>query len=117
MDDLTQKHCSPCEGGVPPLPPEGVASYMKYAPGWNSPDNKKIVREFKLKDFKEALAFVNEVADIAESDGHHPDIHIFYDKVRLELSTHAIGGLSENDFILAAKINALTKSRTLGPTL
>ncbi len=109
MNDLTKKHCVPCEGGMPPLPPEGVASYMKYAPGWAaSPDSKKITREFTLKDFKEAMAFVNKVADIAESEGHHPDIYIFYNTIKFELSTHAVGGLSENDFILAAKINQLT---------
>jgi len=107
MDDLTKKHCVPCEGGMPPLPPEGVASYMKFAPGWTSPDNKKITREFKFKDFKEAMAFINKVAAIAEGEGHHPDIYIFYNVVRLDLSTHAVGGLSENDFILAAKVNEL----------
>jgi 4a-hydroxytetrahydrobiopterin dehydratase len=103
--DLTQKHCVPCEGGMPPLSPERVPNYLKYAPGWTSPDGKTITREFTLKDFPEAMAFVNKVAAIAESEGHHPDMYIFYNKVRFELSTHAIGGLSENDLILAAKIN------------
>ncbi len=105
--DLTKKHCIPCEGGMPPLDPERVPNYLKYAPGWTSPDGKKITKEFKFKDFKEAMAFVNKVADLAESEGHHPDIYIFYNLVRFELTTHAIGGLSENDFILAAKINQL----------
>ena len=105
--DLTKKHCIPCEGGMPPLDPARVPNYLKYTPGWTSPDGKKIVCEFKFNDFKEAMAFVNKVADIAESEGHHPDMYIFYSMVRFELSTHAIGGLSENDFILAAKINAL----------
>jgi 4a-hydroxytetrahydrobiopterin dehydratase len=105
--DLTKKHCVPCEGGMPPLDPERVPNYLKYTPGWTSPDGKKITREFKFKDFKEAMAFVNRVADIAEGEGHHPDISIFYNVVRFEHSTHAIGGLSENDFILAAKINTL----------
>ena len=106
--DLAQKHCVPCEGGMPPLPPEAVADYMKYAPGWTaSADAKSIAREFKFKDFAEAMAFVNKVADVADAEGHHPDIYIFYNVVRLANSTHAIGGLSENDFILAAKVNAL----------
>ncbi len=105
--DLTQKHCVPCEGGMPPLEPDRVPNYLKYAPGWISPDGKKITKEFEFKDFKAAMAFVNNVAGLAEAEGHHPDIYIFYNKVRLELSTHAIGGLSENDFILAAKINNL----------
>ncbi len=103
--DLTKKHCVPCEGGMPPLDPERIPRYLKYAPGWASPDGKRIIREFTLKDFKAALDFVNRVGAIAEAEGHHPDIHWFYDKIRFELSTHAIGGLSENDFILAAKIN------------
>ena len=108
MDGLAQKHCVPCEGGMPPLPPEGVADYLKYATGWiAAADSKSITREFKFKDFKEAMAFVNRVAEIAEGEGHHPDIYIFYDTVRLTNSTHAIGGLSENDFILAAKVNGL----------
>jgi 4a-hydroxytetrahydrobiopterin dehydratase len=106
--DLTQKHCVPCEGGMPPLDAERVPNYLKYAPGWaSSPDGKKITREFKFKNFVAAMAFVNKVADIANAEDHHPDIYIFYNLVRFELSTHAIGGLSENDFILAAKINEL----------
>lgn len=105
--DITKKHCVPCEGGMPPLDPARVPNHLKHAPGWMSPDGKKIVREFTFKDFKGAIGFVNKVADIAEEESHHPDIHVFYNRVRLELATHAIGGLSENDFILAAKINAL----------
>jgi 4a-hydroxytetrahydrobiopterin dehydratase len=105
--DLIKKHCVPCDKGTPPLDPERVPNYLEHAPGWTSPDGKKIIREFKLKDFKTALDFVNKVGVIAEAEGHHPDIYVFYNRVRFELSTHAIGGLSENDFILAAKINAL----------
>ena len=105
--DLTQKHCVPCEGGMPPIEAARVPNYLKHTPGWTSPDGKSIVREFKLKDFVSVMGFVNKVADLAESEGHHPDIHIFYNRIRFELSTHAIGGLSENDFILAAKINEL----------
>ncbi len=105
-NDFTKKHCVPCEGGTPPLPAESIKDYLKYAPGWiAATDSKKITREFKFKNFKGAMAFVNDVAKIAEGEGHHPDLHIFYNVVRVELSTHAIGGLSENDFILAAKIN------------
>src|SRR5258708_29684386 len=89
--DLTKKHCIPCEGGMPPLDPERVPNYLKYTPGWTSPDGKKIVREFKFKDFIEAMVFVNQVADIANAEDHHPDIYIFYNLVRFELSTHAVG--------------------------
>ena len=78
------------------------------ANGWTlTSDNKSISRDFVFKDFKESMTFINKVADLAESEGHHPDIHCFWNKVKLELSTHAIGGLSNNDFILASKINRL----------
>lgn len=107
--ELAQKHCVPCEGGTLPIAKEYVLKYLEKVPGWASPDNLKIVKEFQFKDFKESMRFINKVADIAEAEGHHPDIYIFYDKVRLELSTHAIGGLSENDFILAAKTNAVAR--------
>jgi 4a-hydroxytetrahydrobiopterin dehydratase len=81
-------------------------NYVRKVAGWIlSEDGKKIFREFTFKDFKKAMQFVNAVAELAESEGHHPDIYIFWNRVRLELWTHAINGLSENDFILAAKIN------------
>jgi 4a-hydroxytetrahydrobiopterin dehydratase len=106
--DLAAKKCIPCEGGVLPFNKKEAEKYINEVPGWVlSEDGRKITREFKFKDFKEAMKFVNVVADLAESEGHHPDIYIFWNRVKLELSTHAIGGLSENDFILAAKINTL----------
>lgn len=81
---------------------------MAEVPGWAlSPEAENVSREFKFKNFMDAMEFVSQVADIAELEDHHPDIHIFYNRVRLELSTHSIKGLSENDFIVAAKINAL----------
>lgn len=106
--NLSDKKCIPCEGGMPPLPPEEIQKYLPELGGkWEILDNKKIKREFTFKYFKEAIAFVNKIADIAEREGHHPDISIFYNRVGIELSTHAIGGLSENDFILAAKIDTI----------
>src|SRR3990167_2815534 len=106
--DLLKKKCVPCEGGVEPIGKEGAQKYLLEVPGWAlSEDGKKIFKQFKFKDFIGAINFVNNVADIAESEGHHPDIKINYNKVLLELSTHAIGGLSENDFILAAKVDAM----------
>ncbi len=105
--DLTQKHCIPCEGGTPPLTAAEIEKIKPGAPGWQIIDRKKITREFKFKDFEAAMKFVNSAAKIAESEGHHPDIHVFYNQVRIELSTHAIGGLSENAFIMAAKINTV----------
>lgn len=90
-----------------PFTREEAQSYIDENPDWIlDADAKKISKEFKFKDFIGAINFVNLVADIAEEEGHHPDIHIDYNKVNLELWTHAINGLSENDFILAAKIDA-----------
>lgn len=105
---LQEEKCVPCEGGTPPLGPEEARALAIQTPEWTVHE-KSIERTFKFKDFREAIAFINHVADIAEGQGHHPDIYIFYNKVRLELSTHAIGGLSRNDFILAAKIDALLR--------
>lgn len=107
---LNKKHCVPCEGGMPPLDHEYVQKYAAQVPEWNvSDDEKKITREFAFKDFVEAMKFVNAVAAVAEAEAHHPDIYIFYNKVRFELSTHAMNGLSENDFILAAKIDEIKR--------
>lgn len=105
---LTDKRCIPCEGGVMPLFRPAAETLLKETPGWELVvDGKKISRKYKFKNFKEALAFVNKVGAIAEEEGHHPDIELGWGRVRIELSTHAIGGLSENDFILAAKIDAI----------
>ena len=106
--NLLSKKCIPCEGGATPLTKEQTEEYLKEATHWkSSSDGLKIIREVTFKDFKEAMGFINRVAEIAESEGHHPDIFVSYNQVRLELSTHAIKGLSENDFIVAAKINEL----------
>ena len=107
MTNLITQHCVPCEGGVAPLTKSDAEGTMKHISGWVlREDGKQISRNFEFKDFKQAMLFVNKVADIAEGEGHHPDISISWNKVRLDLSTHAIGGLSTNDFIVAAKINA-----------
>lgn len=104
---LIHQKCVPCEGGTEPLKLEEIAKYkLQLKLPWIIDGNKKLSHEFKFKDFKEAMVFVNKVADIANAEDHHPDIYIFYNKVRIELSTHAIGGLSTNDFILATKIEA-----------
>ena len=113
MTDLTQKHCVPCEGGDPPLSDYKELELHKEVESWillrdvDQVNVHKLRKQFIFKDFKEAIAFVNEVAKTAEAEGHHPDIYIFYNKVQLELYTHAVGGLSENDFIMAAKIDKL----------
>lgn len=106
---LIEEHCVPCEGGTPPLTEEQENGFLDETSGWtlHRDGAHRITREWTLKDFVAALQFVNRVGDLAESEGHHPNISIHYNKVELELSTHAINGLSENDFILAAKINLL----------
>src|SRR5438874_2518959 len=107
--DLTTKHCIPCESGDPPLPQEKEDELHRQTPDWLllRDSEHKLRRQFKFKDFKEAMQFVNKVAAIAEEEGHHPDIYIFYNKVQIDLFTHAVGGLSENDFIMASKIDSL----------
>ena len=106
--DLSQKKCVPCEGGEIPLDEESAKELKKLIdPNWEL-EAKKINREFVFKNFAEAVGVINKVAEIAESEGHHPDINLYsYKKVKIDLSTHAIGGLSGNDFILAAKIDKL----------
>ncbi len=107
--DLAQKKCVPCEGGAAPISEAELNGYMSQLPGsWSAAEGgKKIRKEFQFRDFKEAIGFVDKLARLAEEEGHHPDIYIFYNRVVVELWTHAIGGLSENDFILAAKAEKL----------
>ena len=109
-DALQQKHCIACQVGTPPVSLDEVAKLKgQIDAGWEPVGgNKKIHREWKFKNFQEAMAFANIVAEIAEREGHHPDMYIFYNRVRLELWTHAANGLTENDFIMAAKIDSLT---------
>jgi len=106
--DLTQKHCKPSEGAVKPLLPEEYESYLSQSlHGWKAIEEKEIERDYKFKDFQEALDFIARVGQIAEEENHHPDIFLHnWNKVKLTLSTHTIKGLSENDFIVAAKIDA-----------
>jgi 4a-hydroxytetrahydrobiopterin dehydratase len=103
---LQEQKCKPCHSGMLPLTYEEAKILQMEIPEWALEINI-IEREFQFKDFKEAMRFVNRMAEIAEEEGHHPDIHIYYNKVRVELSTHKIKGLSQNDFILAAKIDEL----------
>lgn len=109
MSDLVQKKCVPCEGGIPPLSGAELEPWLAQIDvAWQLiADQTKIQREFAFKDFPATMAFVNQVAELAEAEGHHPDISIFYNKLTLELWTHKIHGLFDNDFILAAKIDEL----------
>jgi 4a-hydroxytetrahydrobiopterin dehydratase len=107
--ELTGKHCLPCEGGVPALSPEQVRAYLPAVPQWRlTADGKRLRREWRVKDFATALDFFNRVGGVAEAEDHHPDLHLTgYRNAAIELSTHAVGGLTENDFILAAKVDTL----------
>jgi 4a-hydroxytetrahydrobiopterin dehydratase len=105
---LVEKECGPCRGGTAPLKPADSRKFADEIPTWKLKDaGDRISREFVFKDFVKAMKFVNKVADLAEAQGHHPDFHIHWNKVTLELWTHKIGGLHENDFILAAKIDRI----------
>jgi 4a-hydroxytetrahydrobiopterin dehydratase len=107
--ELIRKHCASCEGDVQPVPAERVGAFLTSLPAWKlTGDRKRIRREWRVKDFLTGLDFFQRVGRLAEDEGHHPDLHLTgYRDVAIELSTHAIGGLSENDFILAAKIDTL----------
>ena len=108
-DELRQSKCKPCEGGVPILSRVEAEKLLEATPDWSlSEDASMISRKLTCNDFVDAIRRVNEIAEVAESEGHHPDLHLTgYRKLRIDLTTHAIGGLSENDFIVAAKIDQL----------
>jgi 4a-hydroxytetrahydrobiopterin dehydratase len=108
MPPLHEQHCEPCDGGIPPIIRDEAIKLAAEVNGWTlSDDAASISRQFEFKNFKESLAFINKVGELAEAEGHHPDIHCWWNKVKLELTTHEIGGLSNNDFIMAAKLNKL----------
>lgn len=105
---LDKQHCVPCEGDVEPLGSGEIHTYNSLLKiPWEVVDDKTITHSYSFKDFKENMEFVNKIADIAESEGHHPDLRISYNKLKVALTTHAIKGLSPNDFILASKIEKL----------
>lgn len=104
-ENLVQKKCVPCEGGVPPLKGEALQEYLDQVAGWEQVNEHHIVKTYTFPDFVAALSFVNKIGDIAEQENHHPDICFGWGKVEVTLWTHAVSGLSENDFILAAKID------------
>lgn len=106
-----QKKCVPCEGGVDPLKGEKLAALLPAVPSWEVVEEERIEKEFTFKNFKEALIFINKVGELAESEGHHPDINLHnYKRVTISLMTHAINGLSENDFIMAVKIDQVNEN-------
>ncbi len=109
MADLISKKCVPCEGGVKPFSKDEAKKYLKEVDGWELSGNK-ITKRMIFKDFMTLIKFVNKLASLAEKEGHHPDFAVHYNKLDFEIWTHAINGLSENDFILAAKIDRLYKT-------
>jgi 4a-hydroxytetrahydrobiopterin dehydratase len=105
---LSQQHCVPCEGGVPVLTPAAVEALLGQVTGWTVVEHLKIRKEVRCDDFMTAIGLMRQIAELAEADGHHPDLHLTgYRQLAIELWTHAIGGLSTNDFILAAKIDTV----------
>jgi 4a-hydroxytetrahydrobiopterin dehydratase len=101
--DLAHRECVPCRGGAPPLSAEQIAPLLTQLVGWSVVDHHHLSKSYQLPDFASALAFVNRVGEVAERNGHHPDVALSWGKVRLDLWTHKIDGLSESDFVLAAK--------------
>ncbi|MGA2750344.1 MAG: 4a-hydroxytetrahydrobiopterin dehydratase [Verrucomicrobiota bacterium] len=106
MADLAEKQCVPCRGGVPPLAGADLAALaQQLAGGWLVINQHHLEKEFKFPDFRQALAFTNRVGELAEQQNHHPDIYLAWGKVKLTLWTHKIDGLTESDFVFAAKVN------------
>lgn len=107
MSELATKNCVPCRGGVPPLAGKELDEFARQVPSWKVVGGHHITRTFAFPDFQQALAFVNKVGDLAENQGHHPDILLSWGKAEVTTWTHKINGLTESDFILAAKIDRL----------
>ena len=103
--DLADKKCVPCRGGVPALTGEEIRPLLDRVEGWTVQDNKKLTKRFDFKNFVDPIRFVNAIAVMAEEEGHHPDLYVAWGKVEIYLWTHKIDGLTESDFIMAAKID------------
>jgi 4a-hydroxytetrahydrobiopterin dehydratase len=110
MSELAGKHCVPCRGGVPALAGKELEDLAKQLPGWQVVDGHHLARTYEFPDFKSALAFVNQVGAVAEQEGHHPNIAFTWGKVEITIYTHKVNGLTESDFILAAKIEQLPRA-------
>lgn len=107
---LAEKHCVPCRGGVPPLKGEFLEALKAQTPGWQVVDEHHLTKSFTFPDFRAALDFVNRIGAVAEAEGHHPDLYLAWGRVEVKTWTHKIDGLTESDFILAAKIDELVGS-------
>jgi 4a-hydroxytetrahydrobiopterin dehydratase len=110
MSELADKTCVPCKGGIPPMKGGELQEILKHAPRWQAVNEHHIVRTFTFPDFKQGLEFVNRVGEVAEQQGHHPDILLTWGKAEVTLWTHKIDGLTQSDFIMAAKIDQLFPS-------
>ncbi len=104
---LAEKNCVPCRGGVPPLTKDEIAPLFKELRNWTCGEDRRLVKSYKFDDFKGAMELANKIAVIAESEGHHPDLLVRWGELRIDLWTHKVDGLTESDFILAAKIDQL----------
>ena len=110
--DYAQRKCVPCEGGQPPLDPAVVDEALRSLDGWEAKEDRtRIHKHYRFKDFVEAMRFVNALAALAEAEGHHPDFAVHWNTVDVTLWTHSVGGLSENDLIVAAKLDRLPEAR------
>ena len=109
MSELASKTCVPCRGGIPPLTGEPLAALQKQVDGWQVVDEHHIVKRFEFPNFLTALKFVDRIGALAEEQGHHPDLYLTWGNVEVKLWTHAVKGLTESDFILAAKIDRLPR--------
>ena len=109
MSELAARKCVPCRGGVPALGPEETLPLLNQLDRWELVDHHHLSKNFSFPDFAAALAFVNRIGELAEREGHHPDIHLTWGKVGIQIFTHKVDGLTDSDFILAAKIDALPR--------
>ena len=111
MSELAQLECIPCKGGIPPMTAEQITPWIARLGGdWQAVENHHLLKTYRFKDFRQALDFTNRIGELAEQIGHHPDIHLAWGKVAVTIWTHKIDGLSESDFIFAAKVDALAIS-------
>lgn len=112
---LADMKCVPCRGGVPPLTSDEIAPLLARLEGWQAEDRKKLTKSFRFRNFVQAVDFVDAITPVAEEEGHHPDLYVRWGEVRVELWTHKIDGLTESDFVMAAKIDRVHTQRSGAP--
>ena len=114
MPGLADRQCVPCKGGVPPLAAKEIEALLKQIEGWTAPEDHHLEKRYKLQNFAQALQLVNRIGAIAEEQNHHPDIHLAWGKVEVKIWTHKINGLTESDFVFAAKCDRAHDGPALG---